>query len=136
LFEGGEAHGGSTFCCIASMWLLQQNTFVCTHHPLPIPAYLAPSPLLPPSINIPLAQRWCCLRVLHPSPSFSPPPNHLPHPLPSSGLSRHQRPAKQKPRHVPSLSPCFAQIHLTSVVQVLHVLGRCLPTADGRAASS
>jgi geranylgeranyl transferase type-1 subunit beta len=64
LFEGGEAHGGSTFCCVASMWLLQQYMFVHTNHPQPFPPYLAPSsPILPPTIDISAAQRWCCLRV-------------------------------------------------------------------------
>ncbi len=64
LFEGGEAHGGSTFCCIASMWLLMQNMLLQTNHPRPMPVHLSPSsPLLPSSIDIALAQRWCCLRV-------------------------------------------------------------------------
>lgn len=64
LFEGGEAHGGSTFCCVASMWLLQNSMFLHTNHPQPIPPFLAPSSsILPPSINIEMAQRWCCLRV-------------------------------------------------------------------------
>lgn len=67
LFEGGEAHGGSTFCCVASLWLLQRNALAQLQanrpQPLSVPLHLAPSPLLPPSINIALAQRWCCLRV-------------------------------------------------------------------------
>ncbi len=64
LFEGGEAHGGSTFCCIASLWLLQQNALLHSRTSQPLPLYLFPSsPLLAPSIDIALAQRWCCLRV-------------------------------------------------------------------------
>jgi geranylgeranyl transferase type-1 subunit beta len=71
LFEGGEAHGGSTFCCIASLWLLQQNVFACANHAAPPPHLTPSSPLLPPSIDIARAQRWCCLRVSPPSPSSS-----------------------------------------------------------------
>jgi hypothetical protein len=68
LFEGGEAHGGSTFCCVASLWLLQRNVLAQQQQtnppqPMSLLLHLAPSLLLPPSINIALAQRWCCLRV-------------------------------------------------------------------------
>ena len=63
LFEGGEAHGGSTFCCIASLWLLQRNALLHSRTSQPLPLYLSPSSPLASSIDIALAQRWCCLRV-------------------------------------------------------------------------
>jgi hypothetical protein len=70
LFEGGESHGGSTFCCLASLWLLQQNAFAFSNLRHPVPLYLSPSsPIVPPSIDIALAQRWCCFRVPCPRPS-------------------------------------------------------------------
>jgi hypothetical protein len=135
LFEGGEAHGGSTFCCVASMWLLQQNMFLQTSHPLPIPLFLAPSsPLLPPSIDIAMAQRWCCLRVR----SFSrwvlllsllPLFDHILPRYPTASVAGQT----SSPTRAPPLMNFFA--FGSSALQMLHFLGRDFSSTARRAAS-